>query len=188
MNFKRFVLSPILTILAFSFLLMSTNAWGNNSWYHHNLKSQDGVSIVLDWQYVGGIYEPFFHQRYELVNNLWINVHGNDSGLHPQDRVDVRLFNYRRSRDGSNHWELDLSVYLKLHWNGTNFTGQWIGIDAFGSTTSSLPIASEGALGNFEYRQEIEVTVYKNNTLYRLIDPLNGTPYFKFNLAEKTAP
>jgi hypothetical protein len=185
MFFTRKVLGSLFA-LALTFLSGSLQA--SDDWYHVSLTSQDGVGILVDYQFIGGIYEPYIHQKYDVVDNIWINVHPSNSNLRPTDRVDVRIFNYRRPRTGigvdneNNVWELEVSAYLKLYWNGSNFTGQWVGGDAYGGTTSRLPIASEGAMGTYDYRQEIVVTVYKDNSLYRLVDPISNSPFFKFNL------
>lgn len=147
-------------------------------WDHISLTSQDGIGIVIDSQFVGGIYEPYLHQKFDVVENIWINVYGNSSGLRPIDRVDARIHNLRRQRNLgiTAAWELDLSYYVKLHWNGSHFTGQLFGVDSLGAPTARFPIRSEGALGDFEYRQEISLNVYKENTLYRLIDPMSNSP------------
>jgi hypothetical protein len=176
-------------VLAMTVVFSGHQLMANDRWHHLQLKSQDGVAIIIDSQFVGGIYEPSVHQRYDLVDNLWINVHGNQSGLTPRDRVDAKVYNFRRPHHaGPNEgWELEVSVFIRLQWNGSNFTGQWVGIDSFGSTTTLMPIASEGALGNYEYRQEVVLTVYKDNSLYRLMDPISNSPYFKFSLGSLIA-
>ncbi len=179
---NRFLLN---LVLALTVVFCSHDLMANDQWYHVHLKSQDGAAIIIDSQFVGGIYEPSLHQRYDLVDNLWINVHENQSGLTPRDRVDAKVYNFRRPRNAAPNegWELELSAYIRLQWNGSNFTGQWIGIDSFGTTTSLMPISSEGALGNYEYRQEVVLTVYKDNSWYRLMDPISNSPYFKFSLS-----
>lgn len=179
----------LVMMFVMSSIFFADSAFAEERWYHHQLKSQDGIAIIIDSQYVGGIYEPYFHQHYHLVDNVWINIHANQSGLRPTDRVDARLYNFRRPRGASQStdWELELSVYIRFNWNGSNFTGQWVGIDSFGNTTTRMPIASEGALGNYEYRQEMVITVYKDNSLYRLTDPVSNSPYFKFSLGDLIA-
>lgn len=180
---NRFFMNLVLTMTV---LFAGQQLLATDRWYHVQLKSQDGVAIIIDSQFVGGIYEPYFHQRYDLVDNLWINVHGNSSGLAPKDRVDARIYNYRRPFNSAPNgdWELDHSVYIRLNWNGSNFTGQWVGIDSFGASTTRMPIYSDGALGNYQYRQEVVLTVYKDNSLYRLVDPISNSPYFKFSFAD----
>jgi hypothetical protein len=176
-------------IIVFVFLnFLSTSLFANENWYHIPLRSQDGTSIVLDYQFINGSYEPHHQQLYHFIDNLWINVYPNEIGLLKENDNLIAVFRIYRTQKLPNfadNWVLDSTLNVVLYWNGRNFTGQLKGIDQLGYYTTRFPIYSFGAFGEYEYREEITFSVSTGDKQFSLIDPVNHSPYFKVDLYQK---
>lgn len=178
-------LNTINTLFIILLNLLPQLSLANEAWYHIPLKSQDGTPISVDYQFINGSYEPHHQQLYHFVDNLWINVFPNQVGiLSEHDNINAVFYIYRNQvkPNTSENWVLDTTLLVSLYWNGKNFTGQLKGIDQFGYYTTKFPVYSVGAFGEYEYRQEIVIIVNKSNEQFPLIDPINKSPNFKFDL------
>lgn len=168
--------------------LYSRFSFANENWYHIPLRSQEQISIMVDYQFINGAYEPHHQQLYHFVDNLWLNIYTNEvTTLNKNDSVNAIFHIYRnqKAQNNNENWILDTSINITLFWNGQNFTGQMKGIDQFGYYTTRFPIYSVGAFGEYEYRQEITFYVNKNETQFPLIDPINHSPHFKLELYKR---
>lgn len=177
----------LILVIAF-FNLFSETSSAENKWLHLPLKSKEGTSIVMDYQFINGSYEPHHQQLYHFADNIWINIYTNDlSVLTQNDNVNAIFTIYRNQKRANNNdfWILDSTLNVTLYWNGRNFTGPIKGIDQFGFYTTRFPIYSVGAFGEYEYRQEVVFTVNKNDRQINLIDPVSNSPNFKFDLYKR---
>lgn len=181
-------LNGFLILIFALFSLTSGVSTAENKWFHLPLKSKEGTSIVLDFQFINGSYEPHHQQLYHFADNIWVNIYTNDLGILTQnDTVNATFTIYRNQKKPTSNdfWILDSTMNLTLYWNGRNFTGPIKGIDQFGFYTTRIPIYSVGAFGEYEYRQEVVFTVDKNDRQINLTDPISESPNFKFDLYKR---